>query len=60
MSEPLVRVCLVSIPVSDYNTDILHSQVEDLGGVIVEEVITDKADEWDATIVFDPDKQVDS
>jgi len=53
MSDPLVRIHLVSIPLSQRNIDLLQAQVDDLGGTIIEEVTTDKEGEKTATIIFD-------
>ena len=53
MSDPLVRIHLVSIPLTQRNVDWLQAQVDDLGGTIVEEVTTDAGSEKIATIIFD-------
>jgi len=55
MSDPLVRLHLISVPLTQSNIDLLQAQVDDLGGTIIEEVTTDKADEMKATIIFDQD-----
>ncbi len=55
MSEQLVRIHLVSIPLSQKNIDLLQAQVDDLGGTIIEEVTTDAEGEKLATIIFDPE-----
>ena len=57
MSEPLVRIHLVSVPLTQRNIDLLQATVDDLGGTIIEEVTTDKADEWQATIIFESDDE---
>ena len=53
MSDPLVRIHLVSVPLTQRNIDLLQAQVDDLGGTIIEEVTTDKEAEKIATIIFD-------
>lgn len=53
MSDPLVRIHLVSIPLTQGNIDLLQAQVDDLGGTIIEEVTCDKDAENMATIIFD-------
>ena len=53
MSDPLVRLHLVSIPLTQRGIDLLQAQVDDLGGTIVEEVTTDAGSEKIATIIFD-------
>ena len=53
MSDPLVMLHLVSVPVTQRNIDLLQAQVDDLGGTILEEVICDKSAEPIATIIFD-------
>lgn len=55
--EQLVRLHLISIELNQRNLDLLQAQVDDLGGTIIEEVTTDKADEWDATIIFESDEE---
>lgn len=53
MSDPLVRIHLVSVPLTQGNIDLLQAQVDDLGGTILEEVTCDKDAETSATIIFD-------
>jgi len=49
----LIRLHLVSIPLTQSGIDLLQAQVDDLGGTIVEEVTTDAGSEKIATIIFD-------
>ena len=37
MSDPLVRIHLVSVPLTQSNIDLLQAQVDDLGGTIFDE-----------------------
>ena len=57
MADPLVRLHLISVPLTQRNIDLLQAQVDDLGGTIIEEVTTDKSDEWQATIIFETDDE---
>lgn len=57
MAEPLVRLHLVSVPLTQAAIDLLQAAVDDLDGTIIEEVTTDKADEWQATIIFETDDE---
>ncbi len=53
MSDPLVRIHLISVPLSRSSIDKLQALVDDLGGTILEEVTTDAGSEKIATIIFD-------
>ncbi len=53
MAEKLIRLHLVSVPCTQAAIDRLQACVDDLGGTIIEEVTTDKADQQKATIIFD-------
>jgi hypothetical protein len=57
MADELVRLHLISVPLTQQAIDLLQAQVDDLGGTIIEEVTTDKADEWDASIIFEDDAE---
>lgn len=57
MSDQLVRLHLISVPCTQQAVDLLQAQVDDLGGTIIEEVTTDKADEWQAGIIFETDEE---
>jgi hypothetical protein len=57
MADELVRLHLISVPLTQQAIDLLQAQVDDLGGTIIEEVTTDKADEWDASIIFEDDTE---
>ena len=50
--KPLYQLHLISVPCTQRNIDLLQAQVDDLGGIIIEEVTVDQAAKDGATIFF--------
>ncbi len=53
MSDKMVRIHVVSIPLTQQAIDRLQACVDSLDGSIIEAVDTDAADQNQATIIFD-------